>query len=144
MADLRRAARAWIITGFSLLVVGAVVDVAILISNDYLGEGNFRADTQLFLQPVGALAALFAWWVLSQLTVANPGDVTMFRRAFFALGVWMLVLAYSYVNVLWIEPRFTDFTADIWIDLVGSAAAVVGFLLMARVLGVEPGPDEGD
>jgi hypothetical protein len=144
MTDLRRVARAWIIAGFSLLFVGTVVGTAVLISNDYLGEGNARADTQLFLQPVGALAALIAWGVLSQLTVADASDVRMFRRAFVALGVWMFASAFSEANFLWSEPRFNEFTSQLWIDLLGSVVAVVGFLVMARAVGVEPTPEGAD
>lgn len=132
MSDPRRLASEWIIAGFVVQAAGAVVNAAVLIHNDYLGEGNTRADIQLFVPVVSALALIWAWRLLAQIAVADSDHAATYRSAYIALSVWSASYVVTIVNFLWMSPRVTEYSVSTWLDGLGSLVTAMGFSMMAR------------
>jgi hypothetical protein len=132
MIEKKNVARHWIVVGFALVAAGAIENFVVLVSHGYLGQGAFRAYLQLFSIPFSSLAALCAWWLLSKIATLSESHPSLFRGAFIALMLQSIFLCVSYVNLLWIEFRFIQSSAGLWIDILGWVCSAVGFFLMAR------------
>jgi len=130
--NAKEFARAWIIGGFLLLAVGSFLVVVVLATHGYFNQGSLRANLQLFSQPAGSLATLWAWWMLSKVAVIESEHLVMFKRAFFGLMVASLCFGLSYVNILWNSPFHGFYAGAWWCDALGSLGAAAGFFLMAR------------
>lgn len=131
VSDKKRYARAWVVAGFALTALGSIVNMIQLLDHGYLSEGSFRADVQLVVLPLGSLAALWAWWVLSKIATLISDHASLFRSAFIGLMVESLCLCVEYVNLLWSTPSLSQYTWPLWIQGFGSVATAVGFLLMS-------------
>ena len=128
----KQVARTWIIAGFVLIAVGALVDLLVLTSNGYIDSSNFRADLQVFSLPLASLAACWAWWFLSKIAAEKSDQRPLFQRAFLGLMLQSLCICITYVNLLWTDPNFDRFTSSLWIQVAGLGATAIGFFLMAR------------
>lgn len=127
---MKMYARAWVVTGFALTALGAIVNLVQLVSRDYLSEG-FRNDIQLIALTLGSLAALWAWWFLSTIATSVSGHDALFRSAFIGLMVESLCLCAEYLNVLGLTPIFSQFSWQFWLEGLGSLVTAMGFFLMS-------------
>jgi hypothetical protein len=132
VTDTKQFARAWVVTGFALTALGGIVNFTQLLNNGYLSHGSVSADIQLFAVPLGSLAALWAWWLLSKIATLVSDFASLFSSAFLGLMVVSLCLCVEDVNVLWSTPAFSEFIWPFWFQGVGSFGTAVGFLLLAR------------
>jgi hypothetical protein len=130
--EKKSVARNWILVGFSLVAVGAIANLINLLSVGYLDRGNVRAALQIFSIPLGSFAALWAWWLLSKIATLESNHSQLFRGAFIGLMLQSVLLCITYVNLLWLAPALSQFTASVWIQLFGWAGTAVGFFLMSR------------
>jgi hypothetical protein len=130
--EKKSVARYWILVGFALVAVGAIVNLIYLLSHGYLDHGNVRAVLQVFSIPLGSFAALWAWWLLSKIATLESNHSQLFRGAFIGLMLQSALLCITYVNLLWLAPGLSQFTSSWWIQLFGWAGAAVGFFLMSR------------
>jgi hypothetical protein len=137
VTNLKQFARVWVVTGFSLTALGSIVNFIQLLNNGYLGQDSVSADIQLFALPLGSLAALWAWWMLSKIATLVSDFALIFRSAFIALMIGSLCLCVEYVNLLWSTPSFSEFIWPFWFQGVGSFGTAVGFLLLARAFSTE-------
>ncbi len=128
---MKKYARAWVIAGFSLTALGSIVNLVVLVDHGYLDQGSVRADVQLIVLPLGSLAALWAWWLLSKMTALISDHASLFKSAFIGLMVESLFLCLYYVTVLWSWQGLVQFTWQLWMQAFGAGATAVGFLLMA-------------
>ncbi|MDE3064246.1 MAG: hypothetical protein KGJ36_01060 [Acidobacteriota bacterium] len=132
MPERKRLAHAWIIAGFSLLALSAVVSVVAAVRHGFVGRSDVRFDVQLFLDPLGALAAVWAWRALGQVAVEESRHARLFRTAFLALGAEMATFALTDGLYLSSSPRLTQYSASTWVGGTGSLAAALGFWMMSR------------
>jgi hypothetical protein len=131
VTDKKQFARAWVVAGFALTTLGSIVNFIELINNGYLSQGSVSADIQLFALPLGSLAALWAWWMLSKIATLTSDFASLFRSAFIGLMIVSLSLCVEYVNLLWSTPSFSEFIWPFWFQAVGSFGTAVGFLLLS-------------
>jgi len=106
MSEKKRIAQVWIVGGFALVALGGIVNFAVLASNNYFGEGNVRADLQLFTVPISSIAALWAWWFLGKIATAESAHAPLFKKAFLGLSLQNIFLCLVFVNVLWCLRTF--------------------------------------
>lgn len=128
---MKKYARAWVVTGFALTALGAIVNLVQLVSRDYLSE-SFRNDVELIALTLGSLAALWAWWFLSMIAISVSEHDSLFRSAFIGLMVESLCLCAEYLNVLGSTPVFSQFSWQFWLEGLGSLVTAMGFFLMSR------------
>jgi hypothetical protein len=132
MYEKKRTAQSWIISGFALVALGAMDDFGVLVSNNYFGEGNFRADLQLFAIPISSVAALWAWWFLGKIVASQSAHAPFFKKAFLGLSLQFACLSLVYVNLLWSRPGLDKYTTSTWLQALGMVSSAIGFFLMAR------------
>lgn len=132
VTDKKRYARVWIVVGFALTAVGSILNMINLLSHNYLGEGNFRADLQLVALPLGSLVALWAWWLLSKIATLETNHAPLFRKAFLGLTIQSLCVGVEYMNLLWFGNGLNQYTWSFWLQGIGSVVTALGFLLMSR------------
>lgn len=130
VTDKKNIARGWVITGFALTTLGSIVNVIQLLNHGYLSQG-FRSDIQLFAVPLGSLAALWAWWMLSKIATLVSDFNSTFRSAFLGLMVASLCLCVVYVNLLWSAHTFSQFTWPFWLQGLGPLVTAMGFFLLS-------------
>jgi hypothetical protein len=130
VTDMKAYARVWVIAGFAMTALGGIVDLVQLVSRDYLSEG-FRADIQLIAIPLGSLAALWAWLMLTKIATLVSDHDALFKSAFMALTLESLCLCATYFTILWSVPSFSEFSWQFWLEGLGSLVTAVGFYLMA-------------
>ena len=132
MNEKKRIAQTWIVVGFTLVALGSIVNFGVLVSNNYFGEGNVRADLQLFLGPISSFAALCAWWFLGKIATLESTHAPLFKKAFLGLSLQFACLGVSYVNLLWMRPGLDKYTTSTWLLTLGVASSAIGFFLMSR------------
>jgi hypothetical protein len=132
MTQKKQVAQAWIVTGFALVALGAIVNFAVLVSSNYFGEANGRADLQLFAVPLSSLAALWAWWFLSKIATVESAHAPLFKRAFLGLSLQNICLCLVFVDVLSVSAGLDKYTASLWLQVLGQASSAVGFFLMSQ------------
>jgi hypothetical protein len=132
MSEKKRIAQAWIVVGFVLLALGGIVNFAVLVSNNYFGGGNMRADLQLFAIPISSIAALWAWWFLCKIATTESAHAPLFKKAFLGLALQSLCLGLVFVNFLWMSPGLDKYTTSAWLEAIGQASVAIGFFLMSR------------
>lgn len=132
MPERKRLAHAWIVAGFGLLALSAVVSVVVAVRHGFVGRSDVRYDVQLVLGPLGALAAVWAWRALGRVAVDESRHARLFRSAFLALSAEMTTFALTASLYLSSSPRLTQYTASTWVSGAGSLAAALGFWMMSR------------
>jgi hypothetical protein len=132
MSERKRIAQLWIVVGFALVALGGIVSFAVLVSNNYFGQGDFRAVLQLFVVPLSSIAALWAWWFLSKIATVESAHAQLFKKAFLGLSLQNICLGLVYIDVLSVSPRIDQFTSSQWLEALGMASSAVGFFLMSR------------
>jgi hypothetical protein len=124
-------ARVWVIGGFALAALGAIVNVAVLAYHGELAQGSSRFYVSLIAAPLGSFGTLWAWWLLSKLSTLVDDHASLFRSAFLGLMVASSCLCVEYVNILWSDPRLDQYTVSFWLDTIGSGVVAIGFLFMS-------------
>jgi hypothetical protein len=126
--SLRTFARTLIVSGYVLIAAGIVVEFSNQISMGYLLLSS-KEDVSLFAQLFASIAAIAAWWFLTQLALDTERQLTLIRRTFLALA---LQAAFTSVTFLIIFDSFVHLswdTAEIWGYGFGTIFTAIGFFL---------------
>ncbi|MGH9020746.1 MAG: hypothetical protein ACRDV0_06975 [Acidimicrobiales bacterium] len=138
MERLWARARAVVVGGFAVTVVGAVIYMGLLIHLGYFSANQSVAfEGQIVLPILGDAMAMVAWWWLTRLRVTEPDQLTMVRRGFYALGLQALFIGGSVMCSVSIAEGASNtdqlVTYSLVIEAIGSFAVFVGFILIAGV-----------
>ncbi len=134
-----RHARAFVIVGFAMLVLSALLTVQrLMVAAHQYQSVPVSTVVEGLLSLVATIAALGAWWWLTQLAALGELPVRVRRR-----GLLMLTLQYlaiASINVMMIitfGSRATPWSvaAQWWCEALGAVAIAAGFFSMSRALG---------
>jgi hypothetical protein len=127
--------RVIILLGFGLNLLAAVISFI----NDVTSIGfpdSFRGILNEVLNPLGALAAVCAWSLLTRLEARDAGQLRILRFAyvFFAAQYFFFAVGYNFIFApihslggFWINTT-------VWLAFVGALVTTFGLILMARSL----------
>ena len=129
-----RRAQWFIIGGFLLVAVAAVVAYVNEFFAFQMDLHSLRGLIGPVLSPLTAIAALWAWWWLSQIEARDDHQRSLLRRAFYGLaaqnlfffGSWLIILLPLRELGQWLT------SAVVWADTIGAVMSSLGFLLLAR------------
>ena len=130
MNTKRQLGRAFVVVGYSLVAVGAVILSVFNLSQSYLGADNPRAVLDYVANPLSLLAGLFAWWFLSALVVTEDRQVALVRRAFVGLSIQALATSITFFIVVTSGIGLSWPNASFWLDAIGQVSAAVGFFVI--------------
>ncbi|HEV2428076.1 MAG TPA: hypothetical protein VGS61_07645, partial [Acidimicrobiales bacterium] len=131
-------ARALVVGGFALTTVAGVAYILLLAHLGYFRSGQSLAADGVVIVPVlSDAAALLGWWWLTRLVVTEPDQMTLVRRAYYAIGVqYLLTATWEMCNVsLEHTVNTTDqlVMASLIVGAIGGLGAFVGFTVIAGV-----------
>ncbi len=137
---LDRSSR-YIVTGYTITALGAVVNLINLWSGGALWSQSSRYDVGVMANLLATFAVLGGWWFLGQLRTDEERQRTIIRRGFFLFAVEQ-VLAAVQISVFAAGTHTVGFRYFVpqWAPALGSAVAALGFLIGAARLG-PTGPD---
>ncbi len=139
MTTKHQLGRGFVVVGYSLVAVGAVIISIFNLSQSYVGADNPRAVLDYVANPLSMLAGLFAWWFLSALVVTEDRQVALVRRAFAGLSLQALAVSVTYFLVVTSGIGLSWPDTAIWGYSIGQAAAGVGFLIIYLDYRTTPG-----
>jgi len=125
----RPVARAFVIAGYAILAMAALVNFLQFAVDGDLRLG-VREDLSVFAVVFASFSGIVAWWILTKLA-ERPEQAPLLQKAYLALAVQALLGAAPYV--------IADFSFDLsswsgvafWAYGIGSVLTAVGFILMA-------------
>ena len=138
MSRIHARARALVVGGFTLTLVGAIAYLALLAHLGYFRAGQSLAfEGEVFLPVVADASALIGWWWLTRLTVTEPSQVTLVQRAFYALGLQSLLSAGAIMCSVSLAQSATTtdqlVMASLVVEAIGGLGVFVGFIVIAGV-----------
>jgi len=124
--------RWWIVTGYALVFVGTVVELAgqfSVIVNDNL-SGTVVVD--FLVSPFVALGSLWAWWWLAQIVIATDEQRRIVRNGIaglaFALVCEATLYFTSFADVASVNSIANWVFASWTLSAAGDLAAAIGFV----------------
>ena len=126
----RRMARNLIVVGYSVIFAGTVTVDAWEISMGYFQQ-TWRDDVVRSSLVFAYFAAIIAWWFLSRVVANTPPQISLIRKAYFALALQALLLSCSFVFFLIDFPALSWSSASTWTYALGTISTAIGFFLMA-------------
>lgn len=137
MTILQARARALVVGGFGLTLVGSLLYVAVAIHLGYISTGQSLAeDGEIILPVLIDVTALAGWWWLTRLVVTEPEQMTLVRRALYSLAVWSLLSAFLVMCEvsLGAASSIDELVITAWvIEAFGGLVVFVGFLVIAGI-----------
>ena len=132
----RRKARAFVVAGFALVAAGSIITfLRITTSGSYFSNASALSDFEWVLSPLIGLVAVWSWWWLSRIQVADREQSSFVRRGFFGLALQnALYTALTLAVLLDIRVFNRDWwnVAPLWAQFGGSLAMSIGFILLGR------------
>jgi hypothetical protein len=88
------------------------------------------------LLPLQLIAAVFAWWWLSNVIAADEGQLILLKKGFYALAIQYLLYCALVLILLLPIGRLGEFwiTVDLWLQAIGAIVTSMGFVLLSRSL----------
>ncbi len=147
--NLRVQAQATVILGFALSAVSGLISYFTTITSRGYYFNSFREIVIPVLNPLTAIAALFAWWWLTQIEARDEVQRATLQLAYIGFAVQYLLMTTLF---LFLVTPFHTFggiwgTSDIWLQMIGSFVAAIGLILLSRLRGYgeqdSTAPDSG-
>jgi hypothetical protein len=138
VSRIQARARALVVGGFTLTLVGAIAYVALLAHLGYFRAGQSLAfEGEVVLPVLADASALLGWWWLTRLAVAEPSQMTLVRRALYALGLQSLLAAGAIMCTVSLAQSATTtdqlVMASLVVEAIGGLGVFVGFIVIAGV-----------
>lgn len=134
----KNQARFAVLLGFALVVISSVITYVQGVTSFGYSFASFRG----FFAPVTDLlipvAALAAWWWLSQLRALDTRQLSLLQKGFYALAFQQLLNFFLFLFIVTPFRSFGGFwiEAALWLQGVGGAVTAFGFFLLSRTLSV--------
>ena len=138
----QRGARALVIGGFGMVVIGGVVNLIDVYISGIYKYLRPSGDLEQFLIPLAAIATIAAWWFMSQLMTDQFEQRLLLQRAYRWFGVEYLIMFAAAAALGWHSTAFAWTTVVAWIQGAGEGLTSIGFLLLARLVSTETAPLE--
>lgn len=130
----QRGARALIIGGFGMIVIGGMVNLIDVYSSGVYKYLRLSGDLVQFLIPLAAIATIAAWWFMSQMMTDQFEQRILLQRAYRWFAVEYFIMFAADVASGWHLTAFAWATVIDWMQGAGEGLASIGFLLMARLM----------
>jgi len=136
------------------MATGAAITMARLVVDGYLiHSASLAGAAETIVSPLATVAAVWAWWWLTQVMPIGPSQVRALRRGLYGLSLQYLFTFALFAAVIasmnWSVVTF-NYTVQWWAQSLGALAISVGFFATSRSLRasaeLEPGVvvDESD
>jgi hypothetical protein len=123
-------ARNLIVSGYSVIFVGTLIDVVWQISSRYFQQ-SWRVDVNTFSTVFASFTAIVVWWFLSRITADKPDQLSLIRKAYLGLTLQALLLSTNVLIYVITFPGISWVSASTWGYCLGTITAAIGFFLMA-------------
>ena len=132
----RRRARAFVVTGFAMVALGSVITfIRTLTTAGYFAHAGALSDFESVVSPLIGLVAVWSWWWLSKIRVADPHQMSFVRKGLYGLATQNLLICALALATLFDLPVFNRNSWDVaplWAHFWGTLAISIGFTLLAR------------
>ena len=132
-----RDPRLFVVAGFVLLATGAIINLVHQSTGGYFNDTSFSWASEAVLSPLTSVAALWAWWWLTQVTVSGAQQAKVMRRGLYGLALQYLcyfALMVAMLTSVSAPSRNWSNLAQWWVQGLGAALTCGGFFVSARNL----------
>jgi ABC-type xylose transport system permease subunit len=136
MRSARVPIRAIVILGFVVSALSSLISYEQTVSGRGYHFNSFRQIVLPMVDPLIMIAAVFAWWWLTNVEANDDQQRTNLQRAYVAFAIQYVLTT---VLILFLITPFRTFggfwlTSVLWLQLVGAFIAALGLFLMSRTL----------
>jgi hypothetical protein len=132
------------LAGLVLNVLAALLDIVNIYANGAYHFLNFSGLLGIYLGPLGAIAAVGAWWFLARAAAESPAQGTLLEKAMYWFAAEVLVGVVESVNVGLHQSITTGSGSVVWIMGIGGAIEAIGLVMLARVYAESAYLDRGN
>jgi hypothetical protein len=125
-----------IILGFSLSALASVLSYLVNVTSGGYQFSSFQVVVDPLLSLLTTIAAVIAWYWLTQLDAHDDLGLKILRRAYLFFAIQYLLAAAGYNFIFTPLRAFGGFTITtaLWLDFVGALVSALGLFLMSRSL----------
>jgi hypothetical protein len=135
--------RALVVLGFSLSALAGVVNYVFSVSTGGYRFDSFQTVVDPLLLPLTSIAAIVAWYWLTQVEPRDPSQLRVLRRAYQFFAIEYVLIAASFNFIFTPIHNFGSYwiTFALWMDLLGALTAALGLFLTSRSLAIYGEPE---